>query len=380
MLFLSLIVTSSNVYPFRTLRVNQFGGNNIGNLQQFGGSSSSLEIANINKASSSPISAEFADTHLKAATTGPNSSFISPRLNPFDNQAPTDEKGAVNPFELDSRDASIAVATPDHQIDSNSTKLPRITANISETVHVLTRSGEVTKSVVTGEVSLTYQGPAQAPSKPLCIKLINIDHIERLAPNPAYVTSVEGHPGVFKLDVGMFSKAAGNPVVSLKYQIKMDGPSAASVAPLVVRPVWKLEDSKSMLLVKYHGSAQGLSIGEGNITLENVSFLASVDGGVTSAQSMPACVWSMERQKILWNLNNLTVSANEEQEEKKLMAKFDTQSKGTPQAIAVKFTSPGISVSKVDIVQDDTENEEVDWIHVDAVHRQTSSGKYVAEP
>ncbi|KAI8583132.1 hypothetical protein K450DRAFT_224366 [Umbelopsis ramanniana AG] len=362
-----------------TLRINQFG-NNIGNLQQFGGSSSSLEIANINKISSSPISAEFADTHLKAATTGPNSSFISPRLNPFDNQAPTDEKGTDNPFELDSHDTSISVASPNHHTDNASAEMPRVTVNIAETVHVLTRSGEVTKSVVTGEISLTYQRPTQTPSKPLCIKLINIDHIERLAPNPSYISSVDGHNGVFQLNVDMFSKVAGNPVVSLKYQIKMDGPSAASVAPLIVRPIWKLEDSKSMLLVKYNGSAQGLSIGEGNITLENVSFLASVDGGVTSAQSMPACVWSMERQKILWNLNNLSISANEEQEEKKLMAKFDTQSKGTPQAIAVKFTSPGISVSKVDIVQDDTETDEVAWVHIDAVHRQTSSGKYLAEP
>jgi hypothetical protein len=339
-----------------------------------------LDVSNPNKISVSPITAEFADTHLKAATSGPSSSFKSPRLNPFDNNAPTDDKGSVNPFELDSRDTTIAVSVPQNHVNGMSSDKPRITVNIAETVHVLTKSGEVIRSVVTGEVSLTYHGPSEVPSKPVCIKLINTEHIERLAPNPSYISNVDGHPGVFKLDIGMFSRAGGNPVVSLKYQIKMDGPSAASVAPLIVRPIWKLEDSKSMLLVKYNGSTHGLSIGDGSITLEDISFLATVDGGVTSAQSMPACVWSMERQKLLWNLNNLTITANEDQEEKKLMAKFDTQSKGTPQAIAVKFTSPGISVSKVDIGQDDTETDEFHWVHIDAVNRQTSSGKYLAEP
>jgi hypothetical protein len=116
------------------------------------------------------------------------------------------------------------------------------------------------------------------------------------------------------------------------------------------------------------------------MTLENVSFLVPVDGGVTSAQSMPACVWSMERQKLLWNLSNLSITANEEPEEKKLMAKFDTQSKGTPQSIAVKFTSPGRSISKVDVVQDEAGSDDLHWVHIDSVQRRTSSGKYLAEP
>jgi hypothetical protein len=339
-----------------------------------------LDISHLNKASTSPISAEFADTHLKAATAGPNSGFISPRLNPFDQPPPTDDKSALNPFELDSHDTSVAVAAPTlERIESTSSEIPHVNVDIAETVHVLTKAGEVVRSVVTGEVSLTYRGPTVAPTKPVCFKLLNTENIERLVPNPAYLSNVEDHPGVFKLDVGMFSQAGGNPVISLKYQIKMEGSNTAAVAPLIVRPIWKLEDSKSLLLIKYNGNAQGLQIDD-SMTLENVSFLVPVDGGVTSAQSMPACVWSMERQKLLWNLSNLSITANEEPEEKKLMAKFDTQSKGTPQSIAVKFTSPGRSISKVDVVQDEAGSDDLHWVHIDSVQRRTSSGKYLAEP
>lgn len=339
-----------------------------------------MDIGHLNKASTSPISAEFADTHLKAATAGSSSGFISPQLNPFDHQAHSDDKGSLNPFELDSRDTSIAIAAPDvQQMDNSSSETPHVSVDIAETVHVLTKAGEVVRSVVTGEVSLTYRGPAQAPAKPVCFKLVNTEDIERLVPNPAYLSNVDDHPGVFKLDVGMFSQAGGNPVVSLKYQIKMVGPSSTAVAPLIVQPIWKLEDNKSLLLVKYNGSAQGLSIDE-SMTLENVTFMVPVDGGVTSAQSMPACIWSMERQKLLWNLNNLSITANDEHEEKKLMAKFDTQTKGTPQAIAVKFTSPGRSISKVDIVQDETGGDDLHWVQIDSVQRRTSSGKYLADP
>lgn len=363
----------------RTLRINQVNTLS-GSLQQFGGSTSSLDISHLNKASTSPISAEFADTHLKAATAGPNSGFISPRLNPFDQPPPTDDKSALNPFELDSHDTSVAVAAPTlERIESTSSEIPHVNVDIAETVHVLTKAGEVVRSVVTGEVSLTYRGPTVAPTKPVCFKLLNTENIERLVPNPAYLSNVEDHPGVFKLDVGMFSQAGGNPVISLKYQIKMEGSSTAAVAPLIVRPIWKLEDSKSLLLIKYNGNAQGLQIDD-SMTLENVSFLVPVDGGVTSAQSMPACVWSMERQKLLWNLSNLSITANEEPEEKKLMAKFDTQSKGTPQSIAVKFTSPGRSISKVDVVQDEAGSDDLHWVHIDSVQRRTSSGKYLAEP
>jgi len=363
-----------------TLRINQVNNISNGSLLQFGGSTSSLDIGHLNKASTSPISAEFADTHLKAATAGSSSGFISPRLNPFDHQAHSDDKGSLNPFELDSRDTSIAIAAPDvQQMDNSSSETPHVSVDIAETVHVLTKAGEVVRSVVTGEVSLTYRGPAQAPAKPVCFKLVNTEDIERLVPNPAYLSNVDDHPGVFKLDVGMFSQAGGNPVVSLKYQIKMVGPSSTAVAPLIVQPIWKLEDNKSLLLVKYNGSAQGLSIDE-SMTLENVTFMVPVDGGVTSAQSMPACIWSMERQKLLWNLNNLSITANDEHEEKKLMAKFDTQTKGTPQAIAVKFTSPGRSISKVDIVQDETGGDDLHWVQIDSVQRRTSSGKYLADP
>lgn len=358
-----------------TLRLNQMT-NRSTSPQQFGGSSSSLDVSNFNKASISPVSADFADTNLTVATAGANAGFISPQLNPFDPSGAAVDKSPVNPFELESRD--IFSASPDSgQTGDEETKAPQLKADIAETVHVLTKAGEVVRSMITGEISLTYRGHAM--DKPVCFQVANIEHIDRLVPNHNYISEVNGHSGVFRINEDMFSKVGGKSVVCLKYQLKMQDSNAAPVAPLIVKPIWKLEDDKSMLLIKYNGSTEGLTADK-DIVLENLSFLVPVDGGVTSAQSMPACVWSMERQKLLWNLGDLTIAAGETPEEKKLMAKFDTQSKGTAQAIAIKFTSSSSSITSITLAQDLESDGELYWAHVESVQRRTTSGKYLAEP
>ncbi|KAG2186239.1 hypothetical protein INT43_002677 [Umbelopsis isabellina] len=358
-----------------TLRLNQMT-NRSTSPQQFGGSSSSLDVSNFNKASISPVSADFSDTNLTVATAGANAGFISPQLNPFDPSGAAVDKAPVNPFELESRDTFSA--SPDSgQIGDADTKAPHLKADIAETVHVLTKAGEVVRSMITGEISLAYRGHAM--DKPVCFRITNTEHIDRLVPNHTYISEVDGHFGVFRINEDMFFKAGGNSIVCLKYQLKMQDSNAAPVAPLIVKPIWKLEDNMSMLLIKYNGSTEGLTTDK-DIVLENMSFLVPVDGRVTSAQSMPACVWSMERQKLLWNLGDLTIAAGETPEEKKLMAKFDTQSKGTPQAIAIKFTSSSSSITNITLAQDVESEGEFYWAHVESVQRRTTSGKYLAEP
>jgi hypothetical protein len=358
-----------------TLRLNQMT-NRSTSPQQFGGSTSSLDVSNFNKASISPISADFADTNLTVATASNNNGFISPQLNPFDPTGAPVDKASVNPFELDARD-TLSASPVNEQTEDEETNAPHLNADIAETVHVLTKAGEVVRSMVTGEISLTYRG--QTMDKPVCFRVANTEHIDRLIPNRTYINEVDGQPGVYKINEDMFSKAGGTSIICLKYQLKMQDSNAAPVAPLIVKPIWKLEDNKSLLLIKYNGSCEGLTTDK-DVVLENMSFLVPVDGGVTSAQSMPACVWSMERQKLLWNLGDLIITAGETPEEKKLMAKFDTQTKGTPQAIAIKFTSTGSSVTSITLSQEVQDDGELYWAHVDSVQRRTSSGKYLAEP
>lgn len=275
---------------------------------------------------------------------------------------------------------------------------PQLKAFISEGISVLTKAGQVARTFITGEISLVYNGPSEPPSStPFCFRISNLETLERVVPNTSYINPLDGHPGVYILDANMFSLTGGIPVVVLKYQAHIDPDDESRVVPLIVQPLWRCEENQTLLVLRYQANHNVQFIGEDEATeavLSGLTFLVPVDGDVTGAQSEPTGVWSPERKKMLWNVNDITIPANGGEdggEVNKLLAKFETAARGTPQTVAVKFTCKGRLLSGIGVVGVaraelggpvgiNGMEDEVPVVAVVAIERVVSSHKYVAGP
>lgn len=249
---------------------------------------------------------------------------------PISESSPTSTSAPLtNPFEITHE------KTPD--------ELPSIDVHITETVHLLSKGGQVEKSGIWGEISIEYNGPL-APETPVLFQL-NTDRFEKLE-TTEFATQ---HQGMYQINTTMFEDRDRH--VCIKYQTKLDHDRV----PLVVKPMWKCEADKSRLLVKYHPAE--------NITLNHVVFMTSVTGNVQNALSIPAGELMLAQKAIKWQLGDVD-------EESVIKAQFSTLEQGTPQPIAIRFELKDALLTNLDIQQQDV---------VRSVTRTVKAGKYIAE-
>ncbi|RUP44542.1 hypothetical protein BC936DRAFT_149313 [Jimgerdemannia flammicorona] len=335
---------------------------------------------------SSPISFDF--NHRRTSSTSEtnvSNPFNSPTPNPFEPAIPitSEEVTMLEP-------ATLHTEVPHVR--------PQLKAYITENVSVLSKAGQVARAYFTGEISLVYMGPSEpSPSTPLCFRITNVDALERVVPNTSYINPLDKHPGVYTLDVNMFSLAGGLPVVVLKYQARVDQDDESRIVPLIIHPLWKCEDNQTLLVIRYQANHGVHFVAEpdaaaSNTVITNLTFLVPVDGEVTNAQSEPSGAWNPERKKMLWHADDIVIPADggDGGEVKKLLAKFETTTMGTPQAVAVKFTCKGRLLSTVGVVGvgraelgrtgvNGVVNGEA-VVDVVSVEKQVNSHKYVAGP
>ncbi|KAG0168241.1 hypothetical protein DFQ30_005022 [Apophysomyces sp. BC1015] len=241
-------------------------------------------------------------------------------------------------------------------------ELPRIKVQVTETIHALIKGGEIVRSAVWGEVSLTYRGPAESAT-PVCFRLKNAEELERVVPNAEYITPLEGYTDVYELNPHMFHLAGESAVACISYQVKED-----NHAPLVVKPMWKCDDDQTRLLVKYRKNPVTAAIQ----TLHNIFFLTSVNGDVQSVQSIPAGQWMVDQQKMLWPIGDFKGT-----EEEVLKARFVTKQQGTAQSVAVRFEVQDQLISSIQI--ENGMDSRVLWATVQETQKTIKAGKYIAE-
>lgn len=248
---------------------------------------------------------------------------------------------------------------------SSSITPPNIQVRMNETIHALLKGGQLDRAAVIGEIKVVYHGPEKV-QQPVYVHIDGLDAMEQVTPNTSYLTSVEGEPGVYQLDTGMFHLAGDSPVTCIKYQLPVD----EKALPILARPMWKCEEEQTRLLVKYRKT-----------DLENdvhgVFFMTTVSGDVQNVQSIPAGQWMVEQERMVWPMGEW-----QDLEEHMLRAKFITKQQGGSQPIAIRFEGKDWLVSKVTLSASN-QQERVDgggvWANIQSVEQSVRTGKYVAE-
>lgn len=237
-------------------------------------------------------------------------------------------------------------------------RLPQIDVHIVETVHVISRGGEAERSVIWGEISLSYDGPTESAT-PICFQINHSSKIEKVE-STEYVSLLEGYDsGTYKLNTQALKQ--NESAVCIKYQTKLSNERL----PIIVKPMWKCDTDKSRLLIKYQKN-QELPV------LNNVIFYTSVTGDVQNALSIPAGELILSQKKIKWHIGQI-----EDNSEAVIKAQFTTLEQASPQPIIVRFDVKDSLLSDVNV------NNGVDalviWAKVLTTTKTVKVGKYIAE-
>jgi hypothetical protein len=262
----------------------------------------------------------------------------------------------ANPFELSQE--KIVEEEEQQQPEPINNNLPQIDVHIAETIHVLSRAGEAEKSVIWGEVSLSYNGPAESVT-PVCFQINRPTKLDKVNATE-YAEILDGYDhDTFKLNTHLFK--TDEPVVVITYQVKL----AKERIPLSVRPMWKCDQDKSRLLVKYH-KHHDLP------PLENVMFVTSITGDVQNALSIPAGELLLSQKRIKWHLGQIA-----DNEEAVIKAQFTTLEQATPQPIAIRFEMKDRLMSDVNVEYGT--DALVIWAKINNMSKSVKVGKYIAE-
>ncbi|KAI4732154.1 hypothetical protein E4T49_00154 [Aureobasidium sp. EXF-10728] len=211
---------------------------------------------------------------------------------------------------------------------------PGLNSSIIETVSAWFEQGQLTRSVTIGEIALAYN-PTNFTS-PFGHENIRVDgfsSLEKVAPNPAFLTAAE-QPGEYSVNLGGISKTA----VAFKYQVSSPG---ATAAPLLLTPAWKIEPTQTSAILSYSlNPAFTLPPGQSSITLQNVVLLLYLDPTSRCATCLSKPVGNFDKTKnlIYWQLGNINLSSTPG----KLLARFQTpEQEAKPGHIEAKWEVSG---------------------------------------
>ncbi|KAI9815627.1 MAG: hypothetical protein M1832_005258 [Thelocarpon impressellum] len=229
---------------------------------------------------------------------------------------------------------------------------PGLNSSIVETVSAWFENGRVNKAVVIGELALAYNATdgVPPPSGPHGIRLENFPVLEKVAPNPTFVTQIPDRSGEYHLNLAGISRTA----VAFKYQLHLDETNLGAHAPLTMTPAWKVEASQTSVILSYSlnpAFAAGLKKA---VTLHNLVVIIHLDAGrPTSCQSKPVGSFSKERSLIYWRLGDVTLAPDASPA--KVLARFATETEGKPGAVEARWEisgeqglGSGLELSQVD--------------------------------
>ncbi|CAZ83113.1 unnamed protein product [Tuber melanosporum] len=211
-----------------------------------------------------------------------------------------------------------------------------LSASLIESVSMSFEAGAPTKTLITGEIAVAYN-----PIEPVSLdqsfpaELVRMDNfsvLEKVAPNPAFISSVPDRAGEYTMSLANIHKTS----VAFKYQVHIDEANVAVFAPIIATPIWRLEPHQSSVIIhwKPNPGFRRLSGATGTFTMKNVIFTAGIEGTpATTCQSKPAGTFSRERGRLVWKLGDVLIDpAAGDEGAKKLVARFQTegQARATP--------------------------------------------------
>ncbi|KAI5845733.1 Muniscin C-terminal mu homology domain-containing protein [Morchella snyderi] len=223
-----------------------------------------------------------------------------------------------------------------------------LSASLIEAISMSFENGVPLRTQVTGEIAVAYN-PHDTPSHPITeiLRIDNFNLLEKVAPNPAFITAVPDHVAEYSLSLANIHRTS----VAFKYQIHVDENNMNVFAPIIVNPVWRIEPHQSSVIVHWKPNPvfRRLNGVTGTFTMKNVIFSTGVEGAATSScQSKPAGAFSRERGRLVWKLGDVSISPEDaENGAKKVVARFATDSQARNQPVDVRWEISGEDSSNV---------------------------------
>ncbi|THW24504.1 hypothetical protein D6D23_05184 [Aureobasidium pullulans] len=195
---------------------------------------------------------------------------------------------------------------------------PGLNSSIIETASAWFEHGQLTRSVTIGEIALAYNPTNfNSPFGSESIRVDGFSSLEKVAPNPAFLTAATQNPGEYSVNLSGISKTA----VAFKYQVSSPGTSAA---PLLLTPAWKIEPTQTSAILSYSlNPAFTLPAGQTSVTLQNVVLMLYLDPSgsrPSTCLSKPVGNFDKAKNLIYWQLGSITLSSTPG----KLLARFQT--------------------------------------------------------
>ena len=212
-----------------------------------------------------------------------------------------------------------------------------LNASIVETVSATFEKSVVIKAVAIGELALQHNPSNTAsPSGSETIRLENFPVLEKVAPNPTFITQSPSN-GEYSVSLSQVTR----PSVAFKYQVHLEDNNLAAHAPVSITPSWKLEPTQASVIITYAFNPAFVSPAKRSVSLKNVVlFIAVENARALSCQSKPLGIFSKERSLIYWKLGDMTLDGYAEAPQK-LLARFTTEGEAKPGSAEMRWEISG---------------------------------------
>ncbi len=215
---------------------------------------------------------------------------------------------------------------------------PGLNASVVETVSACFSLGQVTKATMIGELAIVYNALESSPAAlSENIRLENFPVLEKVAPNPSFVTQIPSKSGEYVVNLSQVSRTA----VAFKYQVHLENSNLAAHAPVIITPSWKIEAKQTSVIVSYAFNPAFVSPTGRSVKLKNVAVVINLENTKTlSCLSKPVGNFSKEKSLIYWKLGDITLDGYAEAPQK-LLARFSTESEGKPGSVEARWEISG---------------------------------------
>ena len=258
-------------------------------------------------------------------------------------------------------------------------------SSVIETVSAKIENGQSVHAALVGEVGLVYNTPTE--TKALTTERLRLEKfpgLERIAPNPAFITPVAENEGEYLVDLSHIEKMQA----AFKYKVRVDEPG--SQTPMLVTPACRIEPKQLSIIVSYSLNPEFLLGDRESITLSNVMLALTAQGTRASGcLSKPVGTFVRDKGLIFWHLDDVTLRPSAAPE--KLLARFATESEASGGRVEVRWeiaNARGLG-SRLDVQMESAAGNSTDpfadedamvasWRPVQG-NKKLTSGSYVAK-
>ncbi len=215
---------------------------------------------------------------------------------------------------------------------------PGLNASVIETVSAWFSEGKVTRAVVIGELALAHHaGDNLQSSGSESIRLENFPVLEKVAPNPSFITQAASRSGEYNVSLSHIPRTT----VAFKYQVHLEESTLTSHAPVTLAPSWKIEPTQTSVILHYSFNPSFASPTGRSVSLKNVAVLINIENAkAQSCGSKPAGTFYKEKSMMVWRLGDITLDGYAAGPQK-LLARFSTDSEAKPGNVEMRWEISG---------------------------------------